>query len=162
VALRRRIVLAAAAGQSDSAIAQQLEINRKTVDLWRTRFSEQGLETLWEVAPGRGRKPIYGPERSHAILDATLQTNWPNLVGRWLAELTSERARHGSFVSVEDLENAVQEFLPAWNENPKPFVWMATVASIQEKLSRCRQTLEQIQPGCTQPRSRRGKKTLSS
>ena len=57
VTLRSRIILAAAAGQSDSAIARQLELNRKTVMLWRARFAEQGMESLWDVAPGRGRKP---------------------------------------------------------------------------------------------------------
>ena len=39
---------------------------------------------------------------------------------------------------------------------PDPFVWTATVESIKEKLSRCRQTLEKIQPGSTLPPS--GKK----
>jgi hypothetical protein len=63
VALRSQIVLAAAEGQSDNAIAQQLEVNRKTVMLWRTRFTQEGLDSLWEVAPGRGRKPTYGPEK---------------------------------------------------------------------------------------------------
>jgi hypothetical protein len=61
------------------------------------------------------------------------------------------------FFSVADLEKAIQEFLDAWNEDPKPFVWTATVESITEKLSRCRQTLEKIQPGCTLPRSRKKK-----
>jgi ribosomal protein S12 methylthiotransferase accessory factor YcaO len=70
--------------------------------------------------------------------------------------------RRGSFYSVADLQNAIMEFLEAWNENPKPFVWTATVASIQEKLSRCRQTLEQIQPACTQPSSKKRGKKLSS
>jgi len=46
-------------------------------------------------------------------------------------------------------EQELQQFLQAWNENPKPFVWTATVDSIVEKLLRCRQTLEQIQPGST-------------
>ena len=345
VALRGRIVLAAAAGQSDSAIARQLETNRKTVMLWRARFAQQGMESLWEVASGRGRKPTYGAEKIKAIVDATLQTkpkgmtqwscrlmaksqgvskstisniwrghnlkphrvksfklsrdprflekltdvvglylnppqqaivlcvdeksqiqaldrtqpglplkkgrcgtmthdykrngtttlfaalevlqgqvvgqcyerhrhqeflrflrrlderfpgevalhlvmdnygthkhprvqawlqrhprfvphfvptssSWLNLVERWFGELTSKRVRRGSFGSVEDLERAITEFLAAWNENPKPFIWTATVESILEKLARCRQTLEQIQPGCTQSRSR--KKKLSS
>ena len=35
VALRSQIVLAAAAGQSDGAIAKRLAVNRKTVMLWR-------------------------------------------------------------------------------------------------------------------------------
>lgn len=47
-------MLAAAAGQSDSAIAGDLAVNRKTVTLWRERFAQQGLDSLWEVAPGRG------------------------------------------------------------------------------------------------------------
>jgi hypothetical protein len=44
VALRSQIGLAAAEGQSDNAIAQQLEVNRKTVMLWRTRFTQEGLD----------------------------------------------------------------------------------------------------------------------
>src|ERR1700674_4776445 len=72
VALRSRIVLAAAAGQSDNAIAQQLDLNRKTVMLWRRRFAQEGLDSLWEVAPGRGRKPTYGPEKIQSIVEATL------------------------------------------------------------------------------------------
>ena len=347
VALRSRIVLATAAGRSDGAVARELEVNRKTVMLWRARFAEEGIDSLWEVAPGRGRKPTFGPDKIQAIVNATLQTkpkgmtqwscrlmaqnqkvgkstvsniwrshnlkphrvksfklsrdvrflekltdvvglylnppqqalvlcvdeksqiqaldrtqpglplkkgrcgtmthdykrngtttlfaalevlqgkvvgqcykrhrhqeflkflrrldqefpgqtplhlvmdnygthkhpkvqawlkrhprliphfvptssSWLNLVERWFGELTSKRVRRGSFSSVEDLQKAIGEFLDAWNENPKPFVWTATVESIQQKLARCRQTLEQIQPGCTQPRKRKPKKPLSS
>src|SRR6516165_3546697 len=61
----------------------------------------------------------------------------------------------GSFFSVSDLIAAIEEFLEAWNENPRPFVWTATVESIVAKFSGCRQTLEQIQPGCTLPRQRK-------
>jgi transposase len=89
-------------------------------------------------------------------------SSWLNLVERWFGELTSKRVRRGSFSSVKDLQKAIGEFLAAWNENPKPFVWTATVESIQQKLAHCRQTLEQIQPGCTQPRKRKPKKPLSS
>ena len=347
VALRCRIVLAAAEGQAESAIARELGTNRKTVTLWRARFAEAGLESLWEIAPGRGRKPTYGPEKIKAIVDATLQTkpagmthwscrqmamtqevskstvsniwrshnvkphrvkrfklsrdprflekltdvvglylnppqqamvicvdeksqiqaldrtqpglplkkgrcgtmthdykrhgtttlfaalevlegrvigqcferhrhqeflrflsrldqefpgpvplhlvmdnygthqhskvrdwlqrhprfvchfvptssSWLNLIERWFAELTTKRVRRDSFHSVQDLEKAIAEFLAVWNEHPRPFVWTATVKSIKEKLSRCRQTLEQIQPGCTLPRRRKRRKTLSS
>ena len=343
VALRSQIVLAAAEGKSDNAIAQQLAVNRKTVMLWRARFEQEGLDGLWEVAPGRGRKPTYGPDKIQAIVDATLRTkpqgmtqwscrllaaeqgvskstinsiwqghnlkphlvktfklsrdarflekltdvvglylnppqqamvlcvdeksqiqaldrtqpglplkkgrcgtmthdykrngtttlfaaleilqgrvvgqcferhrhqeflrflrrldrqfpgetrlhlvmdnygthkhprvqtwlqrhprfvphfvptssSWLNLVERWFGELTRKRIRRGSFGSVADLQKAIEEFLQAWNEDPKPFVWTATVESIVEKLSRCRQTLEQIQPGCTLPRKRKARK----
>ena len=347
VALRGRIVLASGAGESDSAIAECLKINRKTVTLWRTRFAAEGLESLWEVAPGRGRKRIYGAEKIQEIVDATLQTkpkgmtqwscrllaaelgvskstvntvwqshnlkphrvktfklsrdprflekltdvvglylnppqqalvlcvdeksqiqaldrtqpglplkkgrcgtmthdykrngtttlfaalelvqgkvigqcyerhrhqeflsflrrldqefagdvpwhlvmdnygthkhqkvrswlkrhprfvlhfvptssSWLNLVERWFGELTSKRIRRGAFFSVDALVKAIEEFLQVWNENPKPFIWTATVESIVEKLSRCRQTLEKIKPGCTLPRTQRAKKRLPS
>ena len=347
VALRSRIVLAAAEGRSDSAIACQLQVNRHTVILWRQRFLQEGKESLWEVAPGRGRKPTYGPEKIQAIVKATLQSkpkgmtqwscrlmaenqglskstvsniwrshnlkphrvktfklsrdpqflekltdvvglylnppekavvlcvdeksqiqaldrtqpglpmkkgrcgtmthdykrhgtttlfaalevlqgrvigqcyerhrhqeflkflrrldqefpgdiplhlvmdnygthkhprtvawlnrhprfishfvptssSWLNLIERWFGELTSKRVRRGSFFSVDDLQRAIRDFLNAWNEEPKPFVWTATVESIQAKLSRCRQTLERIQPGCTKPRTRKREKRLSS
>src|ERR1700737_849071 len=345
VALRSQIVLAAALGQSDNAIAQELQVSRQMVTLWRARFAQHGPQSLWEVAPGRGRKPIYGPEKIQSIVEATLHTqpkgmtqwscrllaarqgvskstinniwqshnlkphrvksfklsrdakflekltdvvglylnppqhaivlcvdeksqiqaldrtqpglpmkkgrcgtmthdykrngttslfaalevlqgrvigqcyerhrhqeflkflrrleeefpgdvrlhlvmdnygthkhprtvawlkrhprfishfvptssSWLNLVERWFGELTSKRVRRGSFFSVDDLQTAILDFLNAWNENPQPFVWKATVESIQAKLSRCRQTLEQIQPGCTRPRTKKRKDGL--
>ena len=343
VALRCRIVLAAAEGQSDLAIAEELSVNRKTVMLWRMRFSEQRLDGLWEIAAGRGRKPTYDLDKIASIVDATLQTkpeggthwscrtlakrqgvskstinniwqahnlkphrvetfklsrdpkflekmtdvvglylnppqqamvlcvdeksqiqaldrtqpglpikkgrcgtmthdykrngtttlfaalemlqgkvigqcyqrhrhqeflrflrtldsefpgkvplhlimdnygthkhanvrawlkrhprfvlhfvptssSWLNLVERWFGELDSKAIRRGVFRSVEDLKASIDAFLKAWNQEPRPYVWTATVESITEKLSRCRRTLEKIQPGCTRPRSRKRKK----
>jgi len=342
VALRSRIVLATADGKTEGVIAAENDVNRKTVRLWRERFRIQGLSGLWEIAPGRGRKPTYDSSRIKAVIDATLQSkpkgsthwscrtmaaaqgiskstvskiwrshnikphraetfklsrdpkflekltdvvglylnppekaivlcideksqiqalqrtqpglplkkgrcgtmthdykrhgtttlfaaldvlagkvigdcykrhrhqeflkflrridrefpgkaplhlvmdnygthgtpevkawlnrhprfvvhyvptscSWLNLIERWFAELTNKRIRRDSFLSIEDLIAAIQEFLAAWNEAPKPFVWTATVDSILAKLGRCRQTLEQIQPGCTAPKTRKRK-----
>ncbi len=56
-----------------------------------------------------------------------------------------------------DLQQAIAEFLAAWNTDPRPFVWTATVNSIVGKLNRRRQTLEQIKPGCTRLRMRKTK-----
>ncbi len=342
VSQRCQIVLAAGQGQPDKDIALDLEINFKTVALWRKRFISEGSDCLWEVAEGRGRKPTLTPEDVERIVDATLQTkpagsthwscrtmakaqgvskatvnriwqshqikphrtkgfklsrdpnflqkltdvvglylnppekalvlcvdeksqiqaldrtqpglplkkgrcgtmthdykrngtttlfaalevaegkvvgqcyarhrhqeflrflqrldaefpteiklhvvmdnygthkhprvqrwlqrherfmphfvptssSWLNLVERWFGELTGKRIRRGTFVSVEDLQEAIEEFLAAWNNDPRPFVWTATVDSIVEKLSRCKQTLERIKPGCTRPRMRKNK-----
>jgi transposase len=74
VALRCRIVLAAAEGLSDYEIAAKLQSNRKTVMLWRRRYVQEGVDALWEVAAGRGRKPTYGPEKIQAIVDTTLRS----------------------------------------------------------------------------------------
>ena len=85
-------------------------------------------------------------------------SSWLNLVERWVGEITSKRIRRASFQSVSDLKQAIDEFITVWNEKPKPFIWTATVDSIVEKLSRCKQTLEKIVPGCTSPRSRKSRK----
>lgn len=82
VALRCRIVLAAADGQSDASIAQQLSVNRKTVIMWRERFRHNRLDGLWEVAPGRGRKPRYDIDKVAAIVNATLRSK-PDGMTHW-------------------------------------------------------------------------------
>ncbi len=77
------------------------------------------------------------------------------MVERWFRELTEKAIRRGVFRSVTDLETAIAEFLVAWNEDPQPLVWMATVGEIVEKLARARAKLEAIQPGCAQPKTRK-------
>ncbi|WP_446773381.1 IS630 family transposase [Macellibacteroides fermentans] len=346
VAQRCRIVLAASEGKKDKDIAGDLQINFKTVALWRQRFLREGTDCLWEVAPGRGRKPKLTAEKIENIINTTLQTlpkgathwscrtmaeeqgiskatinriwqshglqphrikgfklsrdpkflekltdvvglylnppekalvlcvdeksqiqaldrtqpglplkkgrcgtmthdykrngtttlfaalelaqgkvigqcyarhrhqeflkflkhlntefpaemklhmvldnygthkhpkvkgwlqrhprfvlhfiptgsSWLNLIERWFGELTGKRIRRGIFVSVPALIAAIDEYCAAWNENPKPLIWTATVESIVEKLARCRQTLEKIKPGCTVYRARKGKKNNS-
>jgi transposase len=84
-------------------------------------------------------------------------SSWLNLIERWFAELTNKRIRRDSFFSVNELTAAIEEFLLTWNQKPRPFIWTATVDSILAKLARCRQTLEQIQPGCTLPKTRKRK-----
>ncbi len=74
VAQRCRIILAAAKGQKDKDIAQSMEVNAKTVALWRQRFFKEGPDCLWEVAAGRGRKPHVSAYKVKAIINATLQT----------------------------------------------------------------------------------------
>ena len=84
-------------------------------------------------------------------------SSWLNLVERWFGELDNKAIRRGIFRSVDELKSSIDAFLKAWNEDPKPFVWTATVESITEKLSR-RQTLEKIQPGCTSAPARKRRK----
>jgi len=81
-------------------------------------------------------------------------SSWLNLVERWFEELSEKAIRRGSFVSVPDLQQAIDSFLGAWNIKPKPFVWTATVEEITQKIERARAKLEQIKPGCTLPRGK--------
>src|ERR671918_1455154 len=63
-------------------------------------------------------------------------SSWMNLVERWFGHLDNKAIRRGVFLSVADLKASIDAFLKAWNQDPKPFVWTATVESIQEKLNR--------------------------
>jgi transposase len=339
VALRCRIILAALAGEQNQAIAERLGVSRPTVNLWRRKVRDLGIGQVWEIAPGRGRKPHYAQEKRDAIINATLQTkpkgmthwscrvmaeaqgvskdtvnrlwqmhnlkphlsrtfklsrdakflekltevvglylnppqkavvlcldeksqiqaldrtqpglplkkgrcgtmthdykrngtttlfaalnpldgkvigecharhrhqewlkflrrldgefpgnqelhlvmdnygthkephvktwlkkhprfvchfvptssSWLNLVERWFEELSEKAIRRGSFVSVPDLQQAIERFLNAWNFKPKPFVWTATVEEIIKKIERARAKAEQIKPGSTLPKSK--------
>ncbi len=82
-------------------------------------------------------------------------SSWLNLVERWFEELSEKAIRRGSFVSVPDLQEAIDRFLEAWNRKPKPFMWTATVEEIIKKIDRARAKLEQIKPGCTLPRGKK-------
>ena len=81
-------------------------------------------------------------------------SSWLNLVERWFGALTQKALRRGVFLSVSDLQEAIQSFLAAWNANPTPFVWTAKLEDILEKIARARTKLESIQPGSTLPRRR--------
>ena len=82
-------------------------------------------------------------------------SSWLNLVERWFAELTRKALRRGVFLSVSDLQTAIEAFLAAWNNEPKPFLWTAKLEDILEKIARARAKLESIQPGSTPPRRKR-------
>ncbi len=340
VALRCRIILGALAGQDNVSIAEQLRVSRPTVQLWRKRVCEQGIGEVWEIAPGRGRKPQYDQATRDEIIQATLHSkpkgmthwscrlmaeeqevskntvnrlwqlhnlkphlsrtfklsrdakflekltdvvglylnpphkalvlcldeksqiqaldrtqpglplkkgrcgtmthdykrngtttlfaalnvldgkvigecharhrhqewlkflrrldrefpqdvhlhlvmdnygthkephviawlkkhprfvchfvptssSWLNLVERWFRELSDKAIRRGCFVSVPDLKEAIEEFMQAWNQNSKPFIWTATVDNIIKKIDRARVKAEQIKPGSTLPRGKK-------
>ena len=89
VAMRCRIVVAAAAGESDVTIAERLAVNRNTVILWRKRFNDDGLDGLWDIAPGRGRKPLHDIDKIAAIVNATLQTK-PEGMTHWSCRTMAE------------------------------------------------------------------------
>jgi transposase len=84
-------------------------------------------------------------------------SSWLNMVERWFRELTDQAIRRGVFLSVPDLKKAIEEYVAAWNETPRPFVWRAKVDDIVKKIDRARQKLEAIKPGCTLPRHRKPK-----
>ena len=71
-------------------------------------------------------------------------SSWLNLVERWFRELTDKALRRGSFNSVPNLITAIEDYLSAHNDDPKPFVWTATAESILAKVARARAALQQV------------------
>jgi transposase len=71
-------------------------------------------------------------------------SSWLNLIERWFRELTQKALRRGVFHSVPDLTTAIEEFLAAHNQDPKPFVWTASIEAILKKIGRCKAVLETV------------------
>jgi transposase len=57
-------------------------------------------------------------------------SSWLNLVERWFRELTDKALRRGVFRSVPELVSAIQEYLNAHNNDPRPFTWTASAEDI--------------------------------
>ncbi len=74
IVLRARIVLGAAAGQSNNGLAKALGISRPTLLRWRQRYVEAGMGGLLKDAPRPGRHKRIRPEKVEAIVNATLHT----------------------------------------------------------------------------------------
>ena len=72
-------------------------------------------------------------------------SSWLNLVERWFRDLTDKAIRRGVFHSVNDLIAAIEDYLKANNDNPKPFVWTATAEQILAKVARGRVALQKVE-----------------
>jgi transposase len=62
--------------------------------------------------------------------------SWLNQVERWFALITQRAIRRGSFRSVRQLVENIDEFVNHYNTHKRPFAWTATADSIFEKLGR--------------------------
>jgi transposase len=71
---RARIVLHAADGWSNNAIANELGVTRTSVIEWRRRFAAEGLEALGKVRPGRGRPRSISAAMVTKIVQLTVNT----------------------------------------------------------------------------------------
>ena len=132
--LRAQIVLAAAAGKSNAAIAGEAGVCTDTVRKWRRRFAAARLAGLRD-APRSGRPPVFtAADRAEAVALACALpaesgvplSRWscPELarelaarcqvaasastVGRWLARDALKPWQHRSWISVRDPEFSVK------------------------------------------------------
>ena len=130
--LRAAIVLAAAAGQANAAIAAELGVCTDTVRKWRRRFAEGRLAGLKD-APRSGRPPSFtaadraevialacalpaesgvplarwsSPDLARELAARCQITVSASTVGRWLAGDALKPWQHRSWISVRDPEFA--------------------------------------------------------
>ena len=71
--------------------------------------------------------------------------SWLNMVERFFRDLTENRLRRGIFRSVEELIEAIGQYIDHHNEHLKPFIWTAKAADILEKVMRARTALHNQQ-----------------
>jgi transposase len=82
LALRCRIVLACAEGQTNQAVAEQLGVWPQTVAKWRGRFVRQRLEGLSDE-PRPGRPRMISDEQVEQVLTKTLEEPPPHHDTHW-------------------------------------------------------------------------------
>lgn len=86
---RARIILKCAAGNRDTAVAAALRTTKATVGYWRRRFSQGGIDSLWdEPRPGAPRQ--IGDEKVQQVIELTLQTK-PAAATHWSTRLMAQK-----------------------------------------------------------------------
>ena len=85
-----------------------------------------GTHTTAMIHTWLARRPRY-----HLQFTPT-SASWINQVERWFAQITQQQMRRGSLSSTPALEQAIQEYLAVYNENPKPFIWTKSADQILE------------------------------
>jgi transposase len=78
IALRVDIILSAAEGIANHAIARNLAASLPTVLLWRKRFQEGGIEALLEDRPRSGRPKQISEQKEAEVVRATIKTKPPD------------------------------------------------------------------------------------
>ena len=63
-------------------------------------------------------------------------SSWINQVERWFAYLTADLLQRSDHRSVQALEKDIRNWVAAWNEDPKPFVWTKSAEAILSSLKR--------------------------
>lgn len=70
--------------------------------------------------------------------------SWLNAVEGFFAKLANRRLKRGPFVSVVDLQAAINRFVADHNRSPKPFTWTADHDTVIAAVKRGHQTLYSI------------------
>src|SRR5215468_2698869 len=108
---RAKLVLLAAAGQTDLEIAAALRISNQKAARWRKRFLSLGLNGLTKDAPRPGRKPAIAARLKAEVVRRTMQTK-PSNATDWS---TRTMAR----VLAPRWNSSRRRFNEFWNRRPQ-------------------------------------------
>jgi len=78
---------------------------------------------------------LAGHPRFHMHFTPTY-SSWINQVERLFAEVTRDLLQRSDHRSVQALEKDLRDWVTAWNENPKPFIWTKTAEDILDSIAR--------------------------
>lgn len=92
IALRARIVLGAADGVANKALARELATSVPTVLLWRGRFRAEGLSGIVQDRPRSGRPKQITPEQEAALIETTLHSTPKNATHWSVRSMAREQA----------------------------------------------------------------------
>jgi transposase len=165
---RARIVLRAAGGEQDKAIADAMGLTPKKVSRWRKRFLTIGLAGLEKDAPRSGRKPTISSSRIQRVVEMTIRhkpanaTHWSTrtmaaAVG--ISEASVRRIWHTHGLKPHLLQTFKVSRDPRFSEKLQDIVGLylnppehALVLSLDEKSQI--QALDRTQPGLSLKRGR--------
>jgi len=102
MALRAKIILHASLGRNNREIARELGADVKTVQKWRRRYSENGLEALYD-APRSGRPFQFGATVRHEVFTAVVGSP-PEPYAQWSLDLIAKHLVDNTLVGSISLE----------------------------------------------------------
>jgi transposase len=113
-------------GRIDQSINSGLEIHLV--------LDNYGTHKHPEVKKWLAERPRY-----HVHFTPT-SSSWLNQIERWFAEITRKRIRRGTFRSVRELIKAINDYVRIYNQNPRPFQWVASASRIIRKVNKYKET----------------------
>ena len=90
IATRADIILRAAEGHANNAIANELGLTRMSVIKWRGRFAVEGVECIGRIRKGRGRPKSISADKVTEIIQRTLNTT-PVGATQWSCRTMAEQ-----------------------------------------------------------------------
>jgi transposase len=71
-------------------------------------------------------------------------SSWLNQVETWFGIITRQAIRRGAFGSVRQLINTINAYIATWNQDSKPFTWIATANEIIAKVRLVHQNFNKL------------------